>query len=181
MPEVNSDFKALLPNIQGLVDSKAETQIYRAFLSVYEYFTAKLNEQQREFDRKLSIATKETSSNLNSLIGVFSQPLAGSTTTDPLLESLIQNFGSQDANKVLAAPDGISGNALFRFLVANDIPPISAAKITTGVLVLARLDTKILKTDDDLSVDITGAPLPSNGFIIISDNDGHNVKLLTTA
>jgi hypothetical protein len=38
------------------------------------------------------------------------------------------------ANSVLATPDGTTGVVSVRSLVANDIPNISAAKITTGVL-----------------------------------------------
>lgn len=38
------------------------------------------------------------------------------------------------ANSVLSTPDGSSGAVSVRSLVANDIPNISAAKITTGVL-----------------------------------------------
>jgi hypothetical protein len=38
------------------------------------------------------------------------------------------------ANSVLAAPNGTTGAVSVRALVANDIPNISAAKITTGVL-----------------------------------------------
>jgi hypothetical protein len=38
------------------------------------------------------------------------------------------------ANSVLATPDGTTGAVSVRSLVANDIPNISAAKITTGVL-----------------------------------------------
>lgn len=38
------------------------------------------------------------------------------------------------ANSVLATPDGSTGAVSVRSLVANDIPNISAAKITTGVL-----------------------------------------------
>jgi len=45
---------------------------------------------------------------------------------------------SRTANTVLAAPNGSDGTASFRKLVAADIPNISAAKITSGTLAVAR-------------------------------------------
>lgn len=44
----------------------------------------------------------------------------------------------QTANTVLATPNGSTGAASLRALVANDIPNLDAAKITTGTLALAR-------------------------------------------
>lgn len=53
---------------------------------------------------------------------------------------------SRNANTVLAAPDGSSGAATFRKLVAADIPNIGAAKITSGTLALAQIPTGTTST-----------------------------------
>lgn len=45
---------------------------------------------------------------------------------------------SRGANTVLAGPNGSSGNATFRKLVAADIPNLSASKITSDTLPIAR-------------------------------------------
>jgi hypothetical protein len=50
------------------------------------------------------------------------------------LTDIVTSIGSQTANLVFASPNGSAGNPSFRSLVANDIPSLDAAKITTGTL-----------------------------------------------
>jgi hypothetical protein len=49
----------------------------------------------------------------------------------------------QVANQVLASPDGTTGAVALRSLGANDIPALSAAKITSGTLPVARGGTNL--------------------------------------
>lgn len=74
-----------------------------------------------------------------SLPGVFT------VTNSPVTNSgtLTATFGTQSQNQVLASPDGISGSLGVRSLVANDIPNLSAGKITTGQLNTAQLPSNI--------------------------------------
>jgi hypothetical protein len=81
-------------------------------------------------------------------------PLSGNINTgapiDPLPDGsyLLRNSGgggggggvgsTQPANTVLAAPDGATGATGYRLLVAADIPNLSAAKITSGLLPVPR-------------------------------------------
>jgi len=60
-----------------------------------------------------------------------SQSLTGITSIDGTATGI---SGSQTANTVLAAPNGSSGTASFRALVAADIPSLDAGKITSGVI-----------------------------------------------
>lgn len=52
--------------------------------------------------------------------------------------TLSATWTSAAANTVFAAPNGSAGTPSFRTLVAADIPNLDAAKITTGVLPIAR-------------------------------------------
>lgn len=52
-------------------------------------------------------------------------------------------FGLQTANTVYAAPNGSAGTPSFRALVAADIPNLSASKITSGALDVARGGTGV--------------------------------------
>lgn len=49
------------------------------------------------------------------------------------------SLSSQAANTVLAAPSGAAGVPTFRTLVANDVPALDAAKVTTGTFPLTRI------------------------------------------
>ncbi|MFZ6010679.1 MAG: beta strand repeat-containing protein [Bacteroidota bacterium] len=59
--------------------------------------------------------------------------------TDWTPATFVPSFGSQTANFVFAAPNGAAGTPTFRALVANDIPNLDAAKITTGTFPLTRI------------------------------------------
>lgn len=161
-----------LPELK-MLDPKAETEIYQSFKRVYEYIDSVIRTKLNEIETKIKAGTVAPE-DFNNLIGVLSQPLVGSSITDPLLQSIIQSFGPQNANHVFAGP-----SPSFRSLVAADIPNISGAKITSGTIPLARLDNKIIETDDGLSKTL-GAPI-ADGYIIIKDNAGNSVKVITTA
>jgi hypothetical protein len=67
-------------------------------------------------------------------------PSIFTVTGSPITTSgtLSMALASQAANTVFAAPNLSAGTPTFRLLVANDIPNLSTAKITTGILPLAR-------------------------------------------
>lgn len=73
---------------------------------------------------------------LPSFITVTGSPVTGSGT-------LTGTLASQTANFVFAAPDSLAGAPTFRGLVSNDIPNLSAAKITSGTLPDARLSANV--------------------------------------
>lgn len=53
-------------------------------------------------------------------------------------ESYLDASTSRTANTILAAPNGSSGAPTFRSLVANDVPSLSASKITSGTFSVSR-------------------------------------------
>jgi len=67
-----------------------------------------------------------------SFLAVSNNPISTSGTI------AITANGGQTANYVLATPDGSPDALSLRALVANDIPSLSAAKITSGTLALAQ-------------------------------------------
>lgn len=170
MPQ--NKIERFIPNLTGLVDPRAEIKFNQTFVRMYEYLDAKILQLQQELTERIK-QLDLSKDDINSLIGVFSQPLAGTNQTDPLLQGLIQNFGAQLANSVFAGP-----TPSFRLLTPADIPNLSAAKITTGNFSLARLDTKVLQTQDNLNKTL-GSPVP-DGTITIFDNNGHSIKVITT-
>lgn len=173
----DSDINKLLPRISNLVDPKVEREITASILRIYDYFNSKLQNQQASFDNELAKRDAEFiryRNDVTSLVGVFSTPIAGSSSTDPVLQSLMNNFGPQTATFVFAGP-----TPSFRALVAADIPNLDTGKLTTGTLLLARLDTEILKTDDGLTEDIAGAPNVNTGKVTIKDNNGNRISVMT--
>ena len=52
--------------------------------------------------------------------------------------TLAATLANQAANLILASPNGSTGTPLFRALVDADIPNLDAAKITSGILAIAR-------------------------------------------
>lgn len=66
------------------------------------------------------------------LFSVTNSPI---TTTGTLQANLV----SQSANLIFAGPDGSTGTPSFRSLVADDIPQLSASKITSGVFDSGRI------------------------------------------
>lgn len=69
-----------------------------------------------------------------------SVPTFLSVSNNPITTSgtiTIAANGGQTANYVLATPDSSTGTLSLRALVANDIPNLSAAKITSGVLAMS--------------------------------------------
>lgn len=73
-------------------------------------------------------------------------------------------FGAQSANQVYAGPtSGGSATPGFRTLVAADIPSLDAAKMTSGVLAIARLasgtpdGTKFVRDDGTLATPVSGS------------------------
>ena len=93
-------------------------------------------------------------------VGTFSA--GNGISVDGTEFSLADNYGdvknpyaSKNANHVLASPDGSAGASIFRLLVANDIPALSANTITSDVLNIDRIP------DFDASKIITGTLDPS--------------------
>lgn len=71
------------------------------------------------------------------------------------------------ANQVVATPDGSTGTAELRALVAGDIPNLAASKITSGQLATARGGT---------GVDGSAA---TNGQLLIGNGSGYTLATLT--
>lgn len=159
-----------IPDLKGKVEPKVETELYLAFKRVYEYINAKVKTEISAIEDKIKAGTI-THDDFKGLVGVFTTPLIGGTS-DSLLQSIQQNFGSQVANVLFASPNGSAGEPTFRSLTVGDLP--------NGIS-LGHLDAKILKTDDNLAEDIVGAPNVNTGKLIIKDNNGHTIKIMTCA
>ena len=65
--------------------------------------------------------------------------IASSSTWNAKLSTVTADATSRAANTVYAAPNGSAGTAVFRLLVAADIPSLDAGKITTGTFADARI------------------------------------------
>lgn len=91
--------------------------------------------------------------------------VSGSPVTDS--GTLTASLATQTTNLVFAAPDGSTGVPTFRSLVANDIPNLSTAKLTTGILGVARGGT---------GVDSSTA---ANGRLLIGNGSGFALANLT--
>jgi hypothetical protein len=165
MPE---DIEGLLPKLTGLVEPRVELQLHIAFRRLYEYMNYKLKEYQKAMIAQTAKSSEDiqaSQNEFNSLIGVLSNPLVGSSVQDPLLQSIVQSFGPQAANSVFAGPEPA-------------FKPLTVSYLPNGIP-LSKLDTKILKTDDNLNKTV-GAPV-ADGYIVIKDNNGNSVKVITTA
>jgi hypothetical protein len=77
--------------------------------------------------------------------------------------SLTATLASQTQNQFLGAPDGSNGTPTFRALTTNDIPSLSAAKITTGVFNPDRLASGVRDGTKFLRDDGTWQIVPSSG------------------
>lgn len=98
------DIDGLLPNLRNLVEPRVEQRLFEAFRRVYEIMLFRFDKQQEEFDKKLREIAELANTNLNNLVGVFPQPLAGSPSADPKLQSIVGSFGSPEENTFLAGP-----------------------------------------------------------------------------
>lgn len=166
---------------QGNLDPHSETELHQAFQRIYEYIDAIIKDSIRELEEKIKVGDL-ISIDYNTLIGIFSQPLAGSSTTDPLLQSILQSFGNQLANTIFASPSGIGGIPTFRSLVAADIPAGIGITNSSGINEIPKTDAggdlvTSQITDDGNLVDIASIVIinsVSQLFIL-------NVGLLPTA
>lgn len=110
-----------LPKLDTLANPRAALELINNFQRVYEYIDYVVRQLKDSIAEQIKNG-QLSSDDFNSLIGIFSQPLAGSNVSDPLLQSVIQSFGSQLSNLVFASPNGSSGSPTFRTLVLADIP-----------------------------------------------------------
>jgi hypothetical protein len=100
---------------------------------------------------------------LPSIFTVSNSPVTGSGT-------LTGTLASQTANTIFGAPDGTTGSPTFRTLVANDIPSLTAAKISdfdTQVRT-SRLDqmaapTAPVSLNSQRLLDVAAPQLPTDG------------------
>ena len=104
MPFTREDIDGLLPNLRNLVEPRVEQRLFEAFRRVYEIMFLRFEQQQKDFDARLNRLAEAANTNINNLIGVFPQPLAGSPNADPELQSIVGSFGSPEFNTFLAGP-----------------------------------------------------------------------------
>lgn len=116
---------------------------------------------------------------LPSIITVTGSPVTGAGT-------LTGTLASQTANTVFAAPNGSSGTPVFRALVSNDIPNLSASKITSGQGTLSTSTTGVTVTGGtnatlvSTSINIQSADTTHNGLLTALDWTTFNGKVSTT-
>lgn len=187
------------PELKGKVDPKVETELFMAFKRIYEYIDSLVTEKLNELEIKIKAGTVAPA-DFNDLIGIFSQPLAGSSVSDPLLQSVIQSFGAQLANKIFAGPSvGGAANPSFRALVVADIPAGVGITNVAGNNFITKSDGTNLvpsRTTDDGTVmllvsragfmfdessfvsSIGDWGLLGNGTYIAVDDNGQTIKLI---
>lgn len=105
-----------IPELTSLANPRAALELFTAFQRLYEYIDFVVKQLQNDLTKQ-ALAGKLTPEDINSLMGIFSQPLAGSNVIDPLLQSILQSFGPQNPNHVFAGP-----TPSFRPLTLADIP-----------------------------------------------------------
>lgn len=128
MKFTKEDIDGLLPNLRNLVEPKVEQRLFEAFRRIYEIMFLRLEEQEKDFSNRLKELEGMINTNLNSLISVFPSPLAGSSSADPQLQSMVGSYGSPTPNTFLAGP-------------VPTFKPISLVDIASGVA-----DGEYLKT-----------------------------------
>lgn len=143
-----------LPNLRGLVDARAEQEIYRAFNALYEHYDAELK-------RIESNASLQAVASVRKQLDLFAANLAA-----PLINPV--------GNELATAGQETT-------LTPADIPNLDAAKITSGTFPLGRVPANLLKTDVALTVDVTGAPNVNTGKTTIKDNAGNTVTVMVCA
>lgn len=110
-----------------------------------------------------------------SIFSVSNSPVTGSG-------DLTLTLVNQAANTVFAAPNGAAGAPTFRALVANDIPNLDAAKITTGTIGIARLpvgtaaNTVAAGNDSRFHTQNTDTGTTQQSFQLQSGSSGARIK-----
>lgn len=165
------ELKNILPTLTGLVDPKVEREIMSAFMRLHDILNEKIRSLDKSLGSEISRNSQVNRDDLNGLIGVFSQPLAGDTSSDPLLQGVVSSFSAQAANTFFSGPDGVLGNPAFRNIVVNDIPTLPKTK----------LDAQLTYSDDTFTKEISAAPYVNDGYIILKLRTGQTIKLMTTA
>lgn len=168
-----SEVLKLLPDLKGLVDPKVELRLSRAFNDLNNIIAQNQIAAQKKIDALQAQvdATKQTTDNVNGLIGILGQPLVGSSSSDPFVQQLASVSGPQSAHLFYSGPSsGGAANPTFRVIVIADLP-IN--------IPLSHLETKILNTLTALAEVTTGAPNTNTGYTIIDDNNGHSIKVMT--
>src|SRR6266852_3543696 len=153
----NFQIDALFPRLQGLVDPKAEKELFLAFHRIYDYFNNKIDLSNADIQKATSKQTQQLATETSQLISNFASKLVGQgnqgnnplqtlgsgTVTSvsssgnilfagsgPIVDagSLSFTLLTQNKNKVLAGPiTGADASPTFRLLASNDMPRTSSA------------------------------------------------------
>lgn len=141
-------------NLRGIIDARVEQEINRVLADIYNHFENEIKSiESRTTPAAISAVRKE--------LDLFAANLAA-----PLIDPTGNELASIQQQEALDVAD---------------IPNLPAAKITSGTLPLARLDAQVLKSDDGLAEDTTGAPNVNTGKVIIKDNSGNSINVMTCA
>lgn len=105
-------------DLRGLIDDQAEMRLHITVRQIYEYIDRHVENTKENLEAAIK-AGQIAPSDVMGLVNLFSTPLAGSSVTDPLLQTLTQNFGAQLPNVVFAGP-----TPSFRALTLADLPTL---------------------------------------------------------
>lgn len=143
-----------LPQLRGLIDARVDAEINRAFENLYRYIDEKIKSAEGN-------AKDSSIAEIRRQVDLFASRLA-----TPIIEPSGTELATIQQERTLEVAD---------------IPNLPANKITSGTIPLARLAATVLKTDDGLLEDIVGAPNVNTGKVIIKDNNGNSIKVMTCA
>lgn len=145
------------PQLRGLnLDPRVAQEIEAAFDRLFNFYENRIKEIE-----------SKTSSTSFKVEEIRSSKLFSGALANPLINPTSGNLAE-------VAQQG-------QAIDVSQIPNLPASKITSGNLAIARHATNILKTDDGLNEDVTGAPNVNTGFITIKDVAGNVKKIMTCA
>lgn len=109
----------------------------------------------------------------------LSMPTQFSVANSPVVDSgtLSVSWNNQNANLVMASPNGAAGSPTFRSLVSADIPGLDASKIISGVFSVVRGGTGLSASVED-AVMVGSGVAAWQAKVLPSCSDAINSKLL---
>lgn len=159
----DSTIDKLFPRLSGLLDPKAEREITSAIIRIYDYFNAKLAEQEKNFQGRLESSSQQNSQ----LIGDFASQVIGIVNQPNPLTTV-----------------GVGNGTVTAITFGNGLAGGTINGSGTGSLIIGNLDVvqksngielvDSLITDDGTDMALNAPNLLTFGAGVIATVDGGN-------